>query len=287
MQTCGTVSDKHHSTVDPCSTLYIIMTLLRVGSDLQRDSLSSSATFPATHTHVAKRGVPCIEPRFPLHTRCKLPLSAKVCNRWLSVCHISQGVSREASCNPAILLLPTVNLGQERLLPHTAQTARQGARCLTRDVERKAGGWPISKFRSSHDRGNSSTIPAVREDVEPYGPAEAPRQDVGHAHCLACLDFGPLSPGEQYSNGDAEERAYCGESRGVLHSWFIVRILGGYSGTCRPLLAPDRRGGERRPVAMSGPRPGMRCAHVPTSHPPPVPVDDVIEGAAGDATPGG
>lgn len=35
---------------------------------------------------------------------------------------------------------------------------------------------------------------------EPYGPAEAPRQDVGHAQCLVCLDFltRPLYPGEQY-----------------------------------------------------------------------------------------
>lgn len=145
------------------------------------------------HTHTCgEEGGPLYRTSLPIAHSVQAALSAKVCNRWLSVCHISQGVSREPSCNPAILYFPTVNLGQERLLPHMAQTARQGARCLTRDVERKAGGWPISKFRSSHDRGNSSTIPAVREDVEPYGPAEAPRQDVGHAHCLACLDFGPF-----------------------------------------------------------------------------------------------
>lgn len=59
-----TTQSPHGLTVDlyPCFFLLhcttTITTLLRAGSDLQRDSLSSSATFPATHTHVASGGSP-------------------------------------------------------------------------------------------------------------------------------------------------------------------------------------------------------------------------------------
>lgn len=68
---------------------------------------------------------------------------------------------------------------------------------------------------------------------EPYGLAEAPRQArstwtlLGMPRLLAP----PFLLENNIPNGDGEERAYCGESRGVLRRWFIVRPLGGYSGT--------------------------------------------------------
>lgn len=91
-------------TVLALDSTHTIVTLLRVGSDLQLDSLSSSATFPATHSHVARRGVPCIQRRFLLHTLCDSSIPPRCVTAGFFLSYFAR-VSREACCNPAIIHL--------------------------------------------------------------------------------------------------------------------------------------------------------------------------------------
>lgn len=137
--------------IDPCSTLHIV-TMLRVGSDLQNDSLSTSATFPAPHTHTHARTPTHVAEEGPLYRAPPLiarteqsPPSAKVCNRWafLRIYHISHRISREASCNPCYIPVTVCTYIIVRSFPSSARRGRPlgGGRAVPDAGSGAESGW--------------------------------------------------------------------------------------------------------------------------------------------------
>lgn len=261
---------------------HTFITLLRVGSDLQLDSLPSSATFPATYTHTMWRGGGPLYPTWILIAHSvQLPHSAKVCNRWLLSVISRKGFSWEACCNPTIVDL----LLWRSFSSLGAYTAAKGARCLTRDVERKAGGCPISKFRSSHDRGNSSTIPAVRETRALWASwGASPRRwtcallGMPRLFNPPPLSWRTISPMAMLRNArTAVSRKVC------CTAGLLLDFLADIVAHDVHFFARQRWRKTSCLWALSG----AEMCSVPVCRPASIPVEDVIEDAAGDVTPGG